>query len=486
MKEGELMFLEEIADMVRIEDSEFECKGKLDRTNVIGWLKTVAGFANAKGGSLYIGVEDKTNKLIGFDRGNADTERNFFNNQVNEHLTPRPPYRVNFLRYEVREQERYILQILVDSSPVKPVILKFNGVPSIFMRREGFTGGATYEEIISMSIKSQPVSFDVLPSDQIYRSDDFQALKAFYRFHTEGKELSDKALASLGFFDENRRLANGAVLFRDNYNDHKTDIQCSLFSGFTKGSERIVSVNRYCGNITDSIDYIYSFVLQRMNHTIVKQTDSHIEIDAYPKRALFEGIINAIAHRDYFLDGTQIQVDMFRDRLEISSPGSFYHGTPLPRTYDLSGIISKRRNELICGILVQCNVMEAAGSGFDKITEEYKGVDQSHRPYIYSATDHFTLVLPDLTYMDGLKDQALPVLEFSPVPNGSKYDEDILSYCYNKARKTSEIAKYLGISNSTHLKEKILGTLVINGYLIQEKVSRSFFFKTNPDIVRKK
>lgn len=482
----DIMFLEEIADKVRIEDSEFECKGKLDRTNVIGWLKTVAGFANAKGGSLYIGVEDKTNKLIGFDRGNADTERNYFNNQVNEHLTPRPPYKVNFLRYEVRDQERYILQILVDSSPVKPIILKYNGIPSIFMRREGFTNGATYEEIISMSIHSQSASFDTLLSDRIYQPDDFQILKAFYRFHTGGKDLSDKALASLGFFDENRRLANGAVLFCDNYNGHKTDIQCSLFSGFTKGSERIVSVNRFCGNITDSIDYIYSFVLQRMNHTIVKQADSHVAIDAYPKRALFEGVINAIAHRDYFLDGTQIQVDMFRDRLEISSPGSFYHGDSLPKTYDLSGVISKRRNELICGVLVLCNVMEAAGTGFDKIIEEYQGADQAHRPYIYSATDHFTLVLPDLSYMDGLKDQALPELEFPPVPGGSKYDGEILAFCYNKARKTSEIAEHLGVSNSTHLKEKILGALVTNGYLVKEKASRSFFFKTNPEIVRKK
>ena len=50
----------------------------------------------------------------------------------------------------------------------------------------------------------------------------------------------------------------------------------------------------------------------------------YIGVDAYPARALFEGIINAIAHRDYFLDGTQIQVDMFKNRLEISSPGSFF------------------------------------------------------------------------------------------------------------------------------------------------------------------
>ena len=480
------MFLEEIVCNAMTENSEIECKSRLDRNNVIGWLKTFAGFANADGGTIYVGVEDKTNKLIGFDRSDADSERNYFNNQVNEHVAPRPPYKISFIQYQIRGKERFILQIKVESSLIKPVIVKFEGVPSIFMRREGFTGGATYEEIINMSIHSQSASFDTILSDKIYNPDDYQMLREFHRQHTEGKTLTDKALASLGFFNEEGILANGAVLFGDHYTEHKTDVQCSVFSGFTKGSERIVSVNRFSGNITETIDYMYSFVLQRMNHTIIKKADSHIEIDAYPRRALFEGIINAVAHRDYFLDGTQIQVDIFRDRLEISSPGSFYHGEPLSKTYDLSKIISKRRNELICGVLVQCEVMEAAGTGFDKITEEYRDADSAHRPYIYSATDHFTLVLPDLSFTEGVSSNLLPVLEFPPVPDGSRFDEEILSFCYGKARKTSEIADHLGISDSTHLKEKILGTLVTNGYLTREKVSRAFFYKTNPDMVREK
>ena len=480
------MYLEEIVKTNILENSEFECKGKLDRNNIVGWLKTIAGFANANGGTLYVGVEDKTNKLIGFSRKDVDSERNYFNNQVNEHISPRPPYKVNFLRYEIRGAERFILQIIVDDSPIKPIVVKFDGVPSIFMRREGFTNGATYEEIISMSIHSQPASYDTILSDQQYVPDDFRDLKTFYKEHNDGKELTDKALASLGFFNEKRILANGAVLFSDKYEQHKTDVQCSVFSGITKGSERIVSINRFNGNITRVIDYMNHFVLQRMNHSIIKQDDSHIEIDAYPKRALFEGIINAVAHKDYFLDGTQIQVDIFLDRLEISSPGSFYLGAPIEKTYELSNIISKRRNELICGVLVLCNVMEAAGTGFDKIVEEYQNADQEHKPYIYSKSDHFTLVLPDLTYTAGISNSQFPKLEFIPVPNGSRYDEQILSFCYNVGRKSTEIASFLGISNSTYLKEQILGTLVENGYLSKEKNSRSFFYKTNKESVRKK
>lgn len=478
------MRLEELLEADLIEGREMECKQVLNREDSIGWLKTVAGFANAVGGLFFIGVEDKTNKLIGFDRASADAERNYFNNQVNEHLSPRPPYAVSFIRYEIREQERFIIQIRIDSSPVKPIVLKYKGVPSIFMRREGFTNGATYEEIISMSIHSQPMSFDKLMSDQNYNPDEFSALREFHRQHTNGKELTDKALASLGFFNEEGILSNGAVLFKDHYKDHKTDVQCSVFSGYTKGSERIVSVNRFAGNITDTIEFLYSYALQRMNHTIVKQDNEHVELDAYPRRALFEGIINAVAHRDYYLDGTQIQMDIFRDRLEISSPGSFYHGNPLPKTYDLSGIISKRRNELICGILVECEVMEAAGTGFDKIIEEYREADQAHKPFIFSTTDHFTLVLPDLSYEEGVQDNALPLLEFAPVPGGTKNDERILSFCYYRFKKATEIAEFLGVTNSTHLRSVVLENLVKNGYLIKERVAHAYYYKTNPETVR--
>lgn len=102
------MFLEEITGNAGMEDSETEYKAILDREDVVGWLKTIAGFSNGNGGDFYIGVEDKSHKLIGFDRNSADRERNYFNNQVNEHLIPRPAMVIKFLRYMNRKQERIL------------------------------------------------------------------------------------------------------------------------------------------------------------------------------------------------------------------------------------------------------------------------------------------------------------------------------------------------------------------------------------------
>ena len=477
------MYLEEIIENIQLESDKFECKVKLNREDIVEWLKTIAGFANASGGDFYIGVEDKTNKLIGFDRVAADNERNYFNNQVNEHLVPRPKMTISFVRYEINGKERFIIRVQVCDSVIKPVILKYKNVPSIFMRRDGFTNGATYEEIIDMSVKSKNTQYDILTSDVMYDASKFTILRDFYSAHNDGRIFSEKALQSMGFYNKDGLLTNGALLFADDYREKKTEVQCSVFSGFSKGSERIVTINRFQGNIISTINYIMEFVTQRMNHSMIKLGDTRKNIDAYPQRALFEGVINAVAHRDYFLDGTQIQIDMFKDRLEISSPGSFYRGEKLGKTYDLSGIISKRRNEIIASVLVSCNVMEAAGTGFDKIVEEYRGVNEMHRPYIYSSSDHFTLVLPDLTYTDGVEDSSTPTLTFVPVEDGTVYDDKVLSFCYYQAHKVSEIAEYLGISDSTYLRKQVLGNLEKQGYLESSKISRAMYFKTNQDMV---
>ena len=54
------MQLQELTGKIILENSATEYKGQLDRENIIGWLKTIAGFANAAGDSFYIGVEDKS------------------------------------------------------------------------------------------------------------------------------------------------------------------------------------------------------------------------------------------------------------------------------------------------------------------------------------------------------------------------------------------------------------------------------------------
>lgn len=475
------MYLDSLVKVSEIENVSLETKARLDRVNVEGWLKTVGGFANAVGGSFFIGVENGTGKLIGFDRVSADAERNYFNNIVSEHVFPRPNMKISFIRYENRDRELFVIRIDIRESAIKPVIVKFHEVPSIYMRRDGFTNGATYEEIFVMARKSSTTQYDVEVSESEYDRADFKGLFEFHARHNGERKLTDKALASMGFFNTAGKLSNGAVLFSDSkFDKTKTRVNCSVFAGFGRGSNRIVTINRFENNLTDSISNIMDFVSQRMNHSIIKRVDGRQNIDAFPERALFEAVVNAIAHRNYYLDGTQIQVDMFRDRLEIISPGGFFQGGDIKKTYNLSNIISKRRNELICNVLVACNVMEAAGTGFDKIMEEYSGVDDAHRPYIVSSSNQFTIVLPDLTYSEGVigADSDLE-LSFVPPKNASVHDAKILSFCYEHARKAAEIAAKIKVSDSSWFRSAILENLVEQGYLEKYKMGSSHWYKTN-------
>ena len=225
------------------------------------------------------------------------------------------------------------------------------------------------------------------------------------------------------------------------------------------------------------------FVKLRMNHMIIKKAQVRDEIDAYPERALFEGIVNACAHRDYYIDGSQIQIDMFRDRLEIVSPGSYFNGAAIKKTYDLASFSPKRRNKLISGVLVECRVMEAAGTGFEKIMKTYEGVDRAHSPFISSYSDHFRLTLPDLTYEEGVSADDEGEIELCAIDKCSAHDEKILRYCARQARKAGEIASYLGINDSSYFRKNIIGELYRKGYLVDVSSKNPRFYRTSDDII---
>lgn len=89
--------------------------------------------------------------------------------------------------------------------------------------------------------------------------------------------------------------------------------------------------------------------------------------------------------------------------------------------------------------------MEAAGTGFDKIVSDYADADENHKPYIFSSSDHFTLVLPDLTYSKGIQNVFIPVIEVLPTPPISDHDEKILPFVIihlEKQAKFQTILKY--------------------------------------------
>jgi predicted HTH transcriptional regulator len=120
----------------------------------------------------------------------------------------------------------------------------------------------------------------------------------------------------------------------------------------------------------------------------------------YPERALLEGIVNALIHRNYLELGSEVHVDMFDDRLEIYSPGGMCDGTKV-QDRDLMRVPSRRRNPIIADIFNRLKYMDRRGSGFKKILSDYStqpNYDEHLRPQFYSDNDSFVLVLKNINY----------------------------------------------------------------------------------------
>lgn len=487
------MFFNEILSNVSIiENEEIEFKEKLNERksnteesdlDVFPWLKTVCGFSNKKGGCLYLGVRDSDKMLIGFTAEEIDKEKLIFSKEVSSRIYPIPQYSFNVIPYVVNNKTRYILMVRVNPSKIKPITLTIKGIPGIYIRRDGYTNGATYEEIRDMVASSASYAFDKLPTNIRFDPNDFKKLFSYYK-EVNKSDLTIKKLISIGFINEDGNLLNGSLLFKDDYKDLVT-IQCSLFNGITKGNNKIVTINNYSGSILDSLNYAIDFVKARMNTTIIKESIGRKEIPAYPDRSLTEAIINALAHRDYTIANSQIQVEIFKDRLQITSPGSFYSGQEISKTYDLANIISKRRNDLISNILVSLKLMESAGSGFDKITDDYKNYDEAHKPFIFSTSNQFTIVLPDLTYDAGIENKINSISYSTSIEfKANKNDESILKLCLLKQRSALEIANAINVTNSSYLRSNIIGRLVDEGLLITLKQGNESFYRTNTTRVK--
>ena len=477
------MLLNELFSQYKVENKNLECKEKLSKENILDWLKTIAGFANAKGGTFILGVENSTNKLIGFNIEDVDREKQFFYNNIKEHFDTLPEIESQILEYEIHSKKRYIIVFNIFESNVKPVILKYKGAPLIYLRRDGYTNYATVEEIMRMVKYSNTPKYDKDKTDIEFDFNNFNKLKLFY-LENVGKELTIKDLESINFFDDKNRLYKGSNLFSDNYDGKDLHVVFSLYEGLTRGDNVILSSSEFKGNAIDAYKFMYDNINLRMNHGFIKKDTTRVDFDSYPKRSLFEAIINSLVHKDYYIEGSAIYVDMFKDRLVISSPGSPYGKDELKKTYNLNTFASKRRNELISNIFVLCHAMEAKGTGFEKIMEEYKDQDIKHKPFIYSKNNQFSIVLPDITYKDGVSVDAESIALLSKIENPTRFDFSILCFCYENSHSIKEISEYLNISDSTFFRKDVILNLVNQNFLLKNKSGNKTIYLTNKEKIK--
>ena len=467
------MTIDELFPGICMEDKEVEfkgilSKGKDDKGNSLemDWLKTIAAFANGEGGRLFIGVENKSHKIVALDANEADRQVLLLHQEIRNRFDPviYPEVKKHMMPWK---GHNILLEVVVSHSPLLPVFVSDRGAHFTFVRRFGETNVASSEEIRQLVMSSEDVSFDQIPTSVEFREEDFVDMEKLY-FENRGEKLSLNTLLLKGFVDGKGFLRRGALLFRDDTKSDLTSISIVKYTGFDKGSDSLVFVKRMKGPIHRMILDAKECVMGLSPSGLQKTNDGEKILYSYPERSVLEAIANAFAHRNYWMDGTQIQVSLFPDRLEVTSPGSLPGIASLDKDKEISQIKPRHRNKIIADILMVLGLVQGLGTGFGKIADDYAAQDEDHKPFIDSDANSFTITLPNLLHKEGVLDKG----DIVPKVRTDKrlLDENeqrILGYCFYNRHSIKEIADYLGVSVSTYLSKRILSPLVSEGLLIE-------------------
>lgn len=453
--------MEKLEELVRADFFENkECEYKLhletNEDKVEKWAKTLVGYANTYGGYILVGVSNSKD-VVGIDGDEVDRTKILVLKTINRHIFPH--IEVSFSVFPCGEG-KYILAIWTDYLNEMVIFKSGDYNEKVYIREDGSTLPATISQILSMGKRKMGMDTQLLNEQyEVKNFSKFSKLAVLYR--KDGEKPTEKMLISKEIVGQDGRITQGLKMFSDGFDGDETLAVCRLWNGFDKGSDEVIDKKEFQGCLCDVFDNIMDFVSRNSRSGFVKNADgSRLDTSSYPKIALREAVVNALAHRDYSIDGTQVDVDIFKDRLVITSPGGWLLPKK-PNEYNLDSIPSVRRNKVLCRCFEIAGLTERSGSGLKKIYNVYKKL-KFKEPQLNDQHDYFLITLYDML---GEKNNSV-------ILNG-KYDEAILSFCNGAAHSREEIQAHIGYKSRSHFMADILKPLLEAGTLETTAKSKS-------------
>ena len=338
------------------------------------YMKTIVAFANTQGGKLVVGVDDKTHEIVGVENEILFQLMDGIANAVSDSCMPQ-------IIPDIEPQtvdEKTVIIVSVEAGKNRPYYLKSKGKENgTYIRVAGTSRQAFPEKIRELEMEGARISWDELTCVGYPVSKEAtEKLCSDIESFREKAGMTERSVKKEQLINwkilkqsEGQLLATNAyaLLTSDYFPFSKT--QCAVF----KGTDRAVFLDKreFTGPIYTQIEETVDFVLRniRLGATI----DGLVRKEKYelPPEAIREMIINAHCHRN-LLDESCIQVAVYDDRLEVTSPGGLYNGL----TYEevMNGH-SKIRNKAIANIFSQMGLVEAWGSGIKRIFNAAKEYD---------------------------------------------------------------------------------------------------------------
>ena len=229
----------------------------------------------------------------------------------------------------------------------------------------------------------------------------FSKLRERYKKWT-GNSFDNKDLVSFGLADEGGFLTNAGALIADESPIRWSRLFCTRWNGLDKSGGTMDALDdaEYSGSVLSLIENGEAFIKRNARMMWRKTPNSREELPEYVERSYHEALVNALAHRDYLVYGSEVHIDIYDDRLEIYSPGGMPDGSMIQDRDPLT-VPSTRRNPVLADVFNRLGYMERKGSGFGKILNGYKvqvNYTENKRPMFRSDRYQFTVVMPNLNY----------------------------------------------------------------------------------------
>ena len=281
----------------------------------------------------------------------------------------------------------------------------------------------------------------------------------------EGKDYPSNAFAIL--------TGNGGL--------HVTT-QCGVFKGTTKAI--FVDRREYTGPIWEQIDEAFQFVLRNIHLGATIVGIYRQDIYEIPPDAIRELIINAMVHRSYLDHGT-IQVAVYDNRLEITSPGKLPMGQTMER---MKEGYSKIRNEALAHAFAYMNLIEHWGSGIPRIIDKVKAAGLREPEFIGGKIDlriniyrgQVDGTIVDLNDPNAAVKPPVNRRETADKMPANEQEQQIYKYVSeNVGITTAQAMKLLGIKQRRA--REVLVKMVENGWLKKEGASRSTIYVKNTE-----
>ena len=312
----------------------------------------LCAFANAGGGAVLLGISD-AGKIVGVADHNRLKAR-----VLSTARSADPPIGVEV------ESVGDVLRVVVPPQKRKPY--SFGG--RFFMRDGASSRQLSNAEVEELFYAAGRLHFDRKPCPD-FSVENYLDDETWARFSRRAKipESMDRmvALRNLGLLDSDDRMTHaGAWLLARDIRRFTTSahVSCALFMGTEK--VRILDRRDFHGDVPAMVDDAVAWVLTKINVEFVIRHVRREERPELPEEALREAIANGVAHRDY-RSTANVQIYVFKDRIEVVSPG----GLPAGMTEADLGVKSMPRNPLLFGMLYRMDVVENIGSGVRRIRD---------------------------------------------------------------------------------------------------------------------